>query len=150
MSAKRERITRLYLPGCIRGAPAVRGHEGLYPFLPCDASASGDRPHLNALPLPSPPPAPMYLVKKAMGGPTCPWEPAEKSSRNIPVAPYESSSSSPSFSCPPPPLSSLAPMAVSILLSRIPSHFFATEGPHGRFDRSHGFVEMNSPAARLR
>jgi len=39
---------------------------------------------------------------------------------------------------------------ISVLLSRIPSDFFATEGPHGRFDRSHRFVEVNSPAARLR
>lgn len=34
MSTKRERITRLYLPGSAGGAPAVRRNEGLYPFLP--------------------------------------------------------------------------------------------------------------------
>lgn len=60
MSAKRERITRLYLPG--RRAPAVTATKDSIRFFPPPVLFEylGPRP------------------QKPMGGPTCPWEPAEK------------------------------------------------------------------------
>lgn len=86
MSTKRERITRLYLPGRADGAPAVRRNEGLYPFLPLSLPPSSSCPCLpgpdrrdSSVCVPSwMRPRVRVSWKGAMGGPTCClWEPTE-------------------------------------------------------------------------
>lgn len=70
----------VYICQIVRGAPAVRRHEGLYLFLPYEVRVGHRRDRRVS------PECVLVQREKAMGGPTCPWEPVEKSSSNTPVA----------------------------------------------------------------
>lgn len=152
MSTKRERITRLYLPGRPTGPPLSGGTKDSIRFFLTRRFFS---PPLSP-PRPSCPPArgPIGGIigvcsswmrpvcaswKGAMGGPTCcPWEPTETR------VPHQTPPWLRARLTNPPPLLHHSPPPSSYLpfLFLVFIHpFFATAGPYGCFDWFHGFVE---------